>query len=202
MYTVGDKRSINRLRTACERAKRALSSNTQAIIEIDSFFDGIDFCTSISRATFEDLNDDLFQRALETVERSLRDAKLDKSHIDDVVLVGGSTRIPKIQQLLSSFFNGKQLNKSINPDEAVTYGAAVLAAVLSGDIDDLLLLDVTFLSLGVESASGMMTNIFKRNRTIPTKEAVTLNFTADHHSTVTISVCLLNRIYLALFLNG
>ena len=199
LYTVGDKRSINRLRTACERAKRALSSNTQAIIEIDSFFDGIDFCTSISRATFEDLNDDLFQRALETVKRSLRDAKLDKSHIDDVVLVGGSTRIPKIQQLLSSFFNGKQLNKSINPDEAVTYGAAVLAAVLSGDIDDLLLLDATFLSLGVESASGMMTNIFKRNTTIPIKQTVTLNLTADQHSTVTISVCLL---YLVLFLNG
>ena len=199
MYTVGDKRSINRLRTACERAKRALSSNTQAIIEIDSFFDGIDFCTSISRATFEDLNDDLFQRALETVKRSLRDAKLDKSRIDDVVLVGGSTRIPKIQQLLSSFFNGKQLNKSINPDEAVTYGAAVLAAVLSGDIDDLLLLDATFLSLGVESASGMMTNIFKRNTTIPIKQTVTLNLTADQHSTVTISVCLL---YLVLFLNG
>ena len=199
LYTVGDKRSINRLRTACERAKRALSSNTQAIIEIDSFFDGIDFCTSISRATFEDLNDDLFQRALETVKRSLRDAKLDKSRIDDVVLVGGSTRIPKIQQLLSSFFNGKQLNKSINPDEAVTYGAAVLAAVLSGDIDDLLLLDATFLSLGVESASGMMTNIFKRNTTIPTKQAVSLNLTADQHSTVTISVCLL---YLVLFLYG
>lgn len=199
LYTVGDKRSINRLRTACERAKRALSSNTQAIIEIDSFFDGIDFCTSISRATFEDLNDDLFQRALETVKRSLRDAKLDKSRIDDVVLVGGSTRIPKIQQLLSSFFNGKQLNKSINPDEAVTYGAAVLAAVLSGDIDDLLLLDATFLSLGVESASGMMTNIFKRNTTIPIKQTVTLNLTADQHSTVTISVCLL---YLVLFLNG
>lgn len=199
LYTVGDKRSINRLRTACERAKRALSSNTQAIIEIDSFFDGIDFCTSISRATFEDLNDDLFQRALETVKRSLRDAKLDKSHIDDVVLVGGSTRIPKIQQLLSSFFNGKQLNKSINPDEAVTYGAAVLAAVLSGDIDDLLLLDATFLSLGVESASGMMTNIFKRNTTIPIKQTVTLNLTADQHSTVTISVCLL---YLVLFLYG
>ena len=197
LYTVGDKRSINRLRTACERAKRALSSNTQAIIEIDSFFDGIDFCTSISRATFEDLNDDLFQRALETVKRSLRDAKLDKSHIDDVVLVGGSTRIPKIQQLLSSFFNGKQLNKSINPDEAVTYGAAVLAAVLSGDIDDLLLLDATFLSLGVESASGMMTNIFKRNTTIPIKQTVTLNLTADQHSTVTISVCLL---YLVVFL--
>ncbi|MGH0155195.1 UNVERIFIED_CONTAM: hypothetical protein FKN15_055963 [Acipenser sinensis] len=141
-----NKRAVRRLRTACERAKRTLSSSTQASIEIDSLYEGIDFYTSITRARFEELNADLFRGTLDPVEKSLRDAKMDKAQIHDIVLVGGSTRIPKIQKLLQDFFNGKELNKSINPDEAVAYGAAVQAAILSGDksenVQDLLLLDV------------------------------------------------------------
>jgi len=142
----GNKRAVRRLRTACERAKRTLSASAQANLEIDSLFEGIDFYTSITRARFEELCSDLFKGTLEPVEKSMRDAKLDKSSINDVVLVGGSTRIPKIQKLLIDFFNGKELNKSINPDEAVAYGAAVQAAILTGDtseaVSDLLLLDV------------------------------------------------------------
>merc|ERR1712107_215681 len=141
----GNKRALRRLRTACERAKRTLSASAQANIEIDSLFEGIDFYTSITRARFEELCSDLFKSTLEPVEKALRDAKLDKSSINDLVLVGGSTRIPKIQKLLQDFFNGKELNKSINPDEAVAYGAAVQAAILTGDaseaVSDLLLLD-------------------------------------------------------------
>ena len=121
----GNKRSLRRLRTACERAKRTLSASAQASIEIDSLFDGVDFYTSITRARFEELCSDLFKGTLEPVEEAMRDAKLDKSSISDIVLVGGSTRIPKVQKLLQDFFNGKELNKSINPDEAVAYGAAV-----------------------------------------------------------------------------
>merc|ERR1712151_204045 len=128
-----NKRSLRRLRTACERAKRTLSASAQASIEIDSLFEGIDFYTSITRARFEELCADLFRGTLEPVEKSLRDAKLDKTQIHELVLVGGSTRIPKVQKLLSQFFNGKQVNKSINPDEAVAYGAAVQAAILSGE---------------------------------------------------------------------
>ena len=128
----GNKRSLRRLRTACERAKRTLSASAQASIEIDSLFDGIDFYTSITRARFEELCSDLFKGTLEPVEKAMRDAKLDKSSISDIVLVGGSTRIPKVQKLLQDFFNGKELNKSINPDEAVAYGAAVQAAILTG----------------------------------------------------------------------
>ena len=120
-----NKRAVRRLRTACERAKRTLSSNTNASVEIDSLFEGIDFYTSITRAKFEELNADLFKFTIEPVEKSMRDAKLDKAQIDDIVLVGGSTRIPKIQKLLQDFFNGKDLNKSINPDEAVAYGAGM-----------------------------------------------------------------------------
>ena len=141
-----NKKSLCRLRTACERAKRTLSSQTQAKIEIYALFEGIDFFTTITRAQFEELNSDLFQGTMEPVEKALRDAKFDKGQIDDIVLVGGSTRIPKIQKLLQDFFGGKELNKSINPDEAVAYGAAVQAAILSGDereeVQDLLLLDV------------------------------------------------------------
>ena len=147
-----NKRSLRRLRTACERAKRTLSSSTQASIEIDSIFEGIDFYTSITRARFEELNADLFRSTMDPVEKAIRDAKMDKSQIHDIVLVGGSTRIPKVQKLLQDFFNGKELNKSINPDEAVAYGAAVQAAILHGDkseeVQDLLLLDVAPLSLG------------------------------------------------------
>merc|ERR1712213_93313 len=148
----GNKRSLRRLRTACERAKRTLSASAQASIEIDSLFEGIDFYTSITRARFEELCSDLFKGTLEPVEKAMRDAKMDKSSIHDIVLVGGSTKIPKVQKLLSDFFNGKELNKSINPDEAVAYGAAVQAAILTGDtseaVSDLLLLDVAPLSLG------------------------------------------------------
>merc|ERR1712107_873180 len=129
----GNKRALRRLRTACERAKRTLSASAQANIEIDSLFEGIDFYTSITRARFKELCSDLFKNTLGPVEKALRDAKLDKASIDDIVLVGGSTRIPKIQKLLQDFFNGNELNKSINPDEAVAYGAAVQAAILTGD---------------------------------------------------------------------
>ena len=128
----GNKRALRRLRTACERAKRTLSASAQANIEIDSLFEGIDFYTSITRARFEELCSDLFKGTLEPVEKAMRDAKMDKSSINDIVLVGGSTRIPKVQKLLQDFFNGKELNKSINPDEAVAYGAAVQAAILTG----------------------------------------------------------------------
>merc|ERR1712202_18498 len=129
----GNKRALRRLRTACERAKRTLSASAQANIEIDSLFEGIDFYTSIARARFEELCSDLFKGTLEPVEKAMRDAKMDKSSVNDIVLVGGSTRIPKIQKLLQDFFNGKELNRSINPDEAVAYGAAVQAAILTGD---------------------------------------------------------------------